>query len=52
MEPSACPWCGQWTRYEMVRGHYECRQCKRPVADCCDGEQEEIWDDLSSKAGA
>ena len=52
MEPSDCPWCGQWTRYEMVRGHYECRQCKRVVADCCDGEQEEIWDDLTSKAGA
>ena len=43
MSPSDCPWCGQWTRYEQVRGHYECQSCHRPVADCCDGEQ--IQDD-------
>lgn len=34
-----CPWCGQDTKLEFVRGHYECISCKRPVLDCCDGEQ-------------
>jgi hypothetical protein len=34
-----CPWCGQSTRYEFVRGHYECTSCRRPVVDCCDGER-------------
>lgn len=34
-----CPWCGQETRLEFVKGHYECISCKRPVYDCCDGEQ-------------
>lgn len=36
-----CPWCGEWTKYVMIRSHYECPRCKRPVKDCCDGEQEE-----------
>jgi hypothetical protein len=35
---TACPWCGAETRVEFVRGHYECIACRRPVADCCDGE--------------
>jgi hypothetical protein len=34
-----CPWCGEWTHYVMIRSHYECPRCRRPVADCCDGEQ-------------
>jgi len=25
----------------MVRAHYECGRCHRPIADCCDGEQAE-----------
>ena len=33
-----CPWCGQWTYFEVVRGHLECPVCRNPVADCCDGE--------------
>ena len=36
-----CPWCGQWTRLELVRSHYECMACRRIVLDCCDGETEE-----------
>ena len=36
-----CPWCGEWTRLEFVRGHLECPVCRNPVADCCDGEKEE-----------
>ena len=41
-----CPWCGQVTRLEQVRGHLSCPVCKRPVADCCDGETaEEAIDD-------
>ena len=36
-----CPWCGEWTAYVMIRSHYECPRCHRPVKDCCDGEQEE-----------
>ena len=39
MEPSNCPWCGEWSRYIVVNGHYECPRCKNVVADCCDGEQ-------------
>ena len=35
-----CPWCGQATRLELVKGHYQCTSCKRSVLDCCDGEQE------------
>jgi len=35
----ACPWCGQVTRLEFVKGHYQCTSCKTPVSDCCDGEQ-------------
>lgn len=38
-KPKDCPWCGQWTRFEFIRGHYSCISCKRPVLDCCDGEQ-------------
>ena len=34
-----CPWCGQATRLEFVKGHYQCLACKKPVYDCCDGEQ-------------
>jgi hypothetical protein len=34
-----CPWCGQASRLEFVRGHYQCNSCKRPVWDCCDGEK-------------
>lgn len=34
-----CPWCAQPARMEFVRGHYECSACRRPVMDCCDGEQ-------------
>jgi carbonic anhydrase len=52
MEPSNCPWCGEWSRYIVVNGHYECGRCKNVVADCCDGEQEQIWEDLQDKAGA
>ena len=33
-----CPWCGQWTRLEMVRSHLECPVCRRVVYDCCDGD--------------
>ena len=33
------PWCGQPARMEFVRGHYECSTCRRPIMDCCDGEQ-------------
>ena len=36
-----CPWCGEWTRLEFVRGHMECPVCRNPVSDCCDGEKEE-----------
>ncbi len=25
----------------LVRAHYECGRCRRPVRDCCDGEQAE-----------
>jgi len=35
-----CPWCGQATRPEPLHGHYVCTSCRRPVADCCDGELE------------
>ena len=52
LPPSDCPWCGEWTNYEVLRSHYICPRCKNPVADCCDGEQEDMWDDLSNKAGA
>ena len=52
IKPNDCPWCGIWTHYEMVKGHYQCTQCKRVVADCCDGEQEQIWEDLTDKAGS
>ena len=37
-----CPWCGAIVGsegYVFVKGHYECVRCKRPVLDCCDGEQ-------------
>ncbi len=37
----SCPWCGQMTRLEFVRGHYQCMSCFRPVVDCCDGEQKQ-----------
>jgi len=36
--PSNCPWCGEFTHYNFVRGHYVCLRCNRPVSDCCDGE--------------
>jgi len=39
MDLCNCPWCGAWTRPVMVRAHYECARCHRPIADCCDGEQ-------------
>lgn len=42
MKPLDCPWCGAWTRPIMIRGHYECGRCKRPITDCCDGEQAQI----------
>ena len=32
-----CPWCGQPTRLHLIRSHYECMACHRPVLDCCDG---------------
>ncbi len=38
-DPVTCPWCGQWTRLEMVRAHLECPVCRRVVYDCCDGEK-------------
>ena len=38
IEHSVCPWCGQHTRLEVVRSHYECMSCHRSVLDCCDGE--------------
>ena len=41
IEPQSCPWCGEHTHFELVRGHYQCLRCKRPIADCCDGEQED-----------
>ena len=46
-----CPWCGKWGRLEIVQGHYQCRNCKKPVMDCCDGEtaDELDWENLSSK---
>lgn len=37
---SECPWCGQVTRFSYKRAHIECNSCHRPVADCCDGEQQ------------
>ena len=37
---SDCPWCGQATRLVYKRAHMECDSCHRPVADCCDGEQQ------------
>ena len=37
---SECPWCGQVTRFIHKRAHIECGSCHRPVADCCDGEQQ------------
>jgi hypothetical protein len=40
-----CPWCGEWTRYVIVRSHYECPRCHRPVLDCCDGEVADKEDD-------
>ena len=40
-----CPWCGQWTRLEFVKGHMECPVCHSPVADCCDGETADKEDD-------
>ena len=24
---------------EIIRGHYECNMCHRPIKDCCDGKQ-------------
>ena len=36
---SACPWCGQVTRYTHVAGHVQCDACKRVVQDCCNGER-------------
>ena len=36
-----CDWCGATTRLEFHQGHYQCTACKRPLADCCDGEQAE-----------
>tara|TARA_R100000687_G_C6353234_1_gene119851 strand:+ start:248 stop:406 length:159 start_codon:yes stop_codon:yes gene_type:complete len=38
-----CPWCGQATRPEPLHGHYICTSCRRPLADCCDGELEEDY---------
>ena len=46
-----CPWCGQSTRYEFVRGHYECMSCRRPVFDCCDGERMYETDKNETKLG-
>jgi len=46
MLPSDCPWCGQWTEYIIIGSHYACMQCKRSVADCCDGEV--TWKDTQS----
>lgn len=41
LPPRHCPWCGQYnTEWRLVRSHYECPVCRRPVADCCDGEKE------------
>jgi len=34
----------------MVRGHYECPRCHRPVADCCDGERAEDGRDSQSES--
>lgn len=56
-----CPWCGQWTRLEIINSHYQCPSCKNPVADCCDGETASVygdvpyvanvdWDSLASKS--
>ncbi len=39
LDTDRCPWCGQPARMEFVRGHYECSTCRRPIMDCCDGEQ-------------
>lgn len=35
-----CPWCGQDTRLEYIKGHYECLSCKRSVLDACEDELE------------
>jgi hypothetical protein len=44
-EPATdCPWCGQWTRLEYVQGHYQCRNCKKVVEDCCNGETASVYD--------
>lgn len=33
-----CPWCGVVTRLEFIKGVYVCRNCHRPVYECCDGD--------------
>jgi len=33
---------------EFVRGHYECSMRRRPVMDCCDGEQKLLQDRTSN----
>ena len=53
-----CPWCGQDTKLEFVRGHYECISCKRTgstgrgipdVNLCYNGV--EIWVELKIVSG-
>ena len=26
-----CPWCGEWSRFEIENGHYICPRCRRAV---------------------
>ena len=39
LEPQICDWCGSWTRPQFHQSKYICGRCRRPLADCCDGEQ-------------
>ncbi len=49
MQSLECPWCGQWTNLIYIQSHYACDNCKRPVMDCCDGEQAQIKGQMATK---
>ena len=39
--PDICPRCCQCNTVEFVHGHYQCRECKCVLEDCCQGQRAE-----------
>jgi hypothetical protein len=39
--PDICPRCCQCDSIDYVHGHYQCRECKCILDDCCQGEKAE-----------